>query len=355
MGAPPPGANEARRTAACTGGVCFETGAILRVIRDHTREAGVAELNRKLAAVCRHVVSRRPPGDREPEVITEATVRDVLGDDAADALPPAVQAAIESERRRLSANADANAAPSNDWIEWLEHLPWNRRNDAPADLACGDPWLRVVAGAGQAARLQRVTGPGSPDAPCRSRRTCSRSARRETTLPAASMRCIRACSAASSSGSRCARRMSRSSSADTASAASPDPLSPAENVGRRRPRFSSPSSRLRRPAHRTRRMALGDPLLDFGHRPHRRRPDIVPIEHRRRRLCRLESLAPPPAKWDESSDGKTSHAATGPRWRSQPPRYERQAREHFVDPSNPAVVSSEPSTGTRCRARAGWR
>ena len=74
-------------------------------------------------------------GGREPEVITEATVRQVLGDGAADALPPAVRAAIESERRRLSANADADAAPSNDWIEWLEHLPWNRRSGAPADLA----------------------------------------------------------------------------------------------------------------------------------------------------------------------------------------------------------------------------
>ena len=134
-GAPPPDAGEAWRTAACTGGVCFETEALLRVIRDHTREAGVAELNRKLAAICRHVVSRRPPGNRGPEVITEATVRDVLGDGAADALPPAVQAAITRERRRLSSNADADAAPSNDWIEWLEHLPWYRRHDTPSDLA----------------------------------------------------------------------------------------------------------------------------------------------------------------------------------------------------------------------------
>ena len=134
-GAPPPGAGETWRTAACTGGVRFETEAILRVLRDHTKEAGVAELNRKLAAVCHHVVSRRPPGDRGPEVITEATVREVLGDGAADPLPPAVRAAITRERRRLSANADADAAPSNDWIEWLEHLPWNRRHDTPSDLA----------------------------------------------------------------------------------------------------------------------------------------------------------------------------------------------------------------------------
>ena len=36
----------------------------------------------------------------------------------------------------------------------------------------------------------------------------------------------------------------------------------------------------------------GDPPLDFGHRPRRRRPDIVPVEHRRRRRYRLESVAP---------------------------------------------------------------
>ena len=134
-GAPPPDVGETWRTAACTGGVRLETEAILRVIRDHTREAGVAELNRKLAAICSHVVSRRPPGGRGPEVITEATEREVLGDGAGNALPPAVRAAVESERRRLSANADAKAAPSNDWIEWLEHLPWNRRSDTPSDLA----------------------------------------------------------------------------------------------------------------------------------------------------------------------------------------------------------------------------
>ena len=43
-------------------------------------------------------------------------------------------------------------------------------------------------------------------------------------------------------------------------------------------------------ACRTRGMAPVDPSLDFGHRLRRRRPDIVPIEHRRR--DRLESVAP---------------------------------------------------------------
>ena len=132
---PPPGGVEAWRTAACDGEVRFETEAIVHLIRDHTREAGVAELNRKLAAVCRHVVRCRPPEGRGPEAITEATVRKVLGDGVGDALPPAVRAAIESERRRLAKSSDGDAATSNDWIDWLEQLPWNRRSDAQSDLA----------------------------------------------------------------------------------------------------------------------------------------------------------------------------------------------------------------------------
>ncbi len=109
---PPPGGVDAWRTAACDGAVRFETEAIVRVVRDHTNEAGVAELNRKLAAVCRHVVSRRPPESRGPDIVTPATVREVLGDGDGDALPPAVRAAIEIERRRL-AKSDDDAAASN--------------------------------------------------------------------------------------------------------------------------------------------------------------------------------------------------------------------------------------------------
>ena len=140
---PPPDDTEAWRTATCDGEVRFETRAIVRVVRDHTNEAGVAELNRKLAAVCRHVVSRRPPGSWGLDIVTPATVREVLGDGDRDALPPAVQAAIESERRRLAKSSDGDAAASNDWIDWFEHLPWNRRGDAPSDLA-------LVAGEGSA-------------------------------------------------------------------------------------------------------------------------------------------------------------------------------------------------------------
>ena len=113
----------------------------------------MAELNRKLAAVGRHVVSRRPPGGREPEVITEATVREVLGDGDGDALPPAVRTAIERERRRLAKSSDGDAAASNDWIDWLEQLPWNRRSDAPTDLA----QARAALDAGHAGLEQAKT------------------------------------------------------------------------------------------------------------------------------------------------------------------------------------------------------
>ena len=150
---PSPDVVEAWRTAACDGEVRFETEAIRCLIRDHTCEAGVAELNRKLAAVGRHVVSRRPPGGRGPEVITEATVREVLGDGDGDALPPAVRTAIERERRRLSKSSDGDAAASNDWIDWLEQLPWNRRSDAPTDLA----QARAALDAGHAGLEQAKT------------------------------------------------------------------------------------------------------------------------------------------------------------------------------------------------------
>ena len=166
---PPPGGVEAWRTAACDGEVRFETEAIVRVVRDHTNEAGVAELNRKLAAVCRHLASRRPPGSRGPDIVTPATVREVLGDGDGDALPPAVRAAIESERRRL-AKSDGDAAASNNWIDWLEQLPWNRRSDAPSDLA----QARAALDAGRGSRPcqgahRRVLGRGPPQ-PARSRR-----------------------------------------------------------------------------------------------------------------------------------------------------------------------------------------
>ena len=133
----PPGIpGEDWRLAACTGDIVFESEAIRRVIEDHTNEAGVAELNTKLAAVCRRVVERRPPGHRGTEMVTPAVVREVLG--AGEALPPAVRAAIARERRRLadgSSDDDAAATKTNDWIACLEALPWTHRSEAPVDLS----------------------------------------------------------------------------------------------------------------------------------------------------------------------------------------------------------------------------
>ena len=135
-GPPFPGDSAAAwRTAACDNSVRFEPEAIRQVIRDHTDEAGVAELHARLAMICQQVVERRPPGNAGPEVVTPAVVRDVLGEGAVDALPPAVRAAIARERRRLGDKSDADAERTNDWIEWLEQLPWTRRSTATIDLA----------------------------------------------------------------------------------------------------------------------------------------------------------------------------------------------------------------------------
>ena len=134
LAAPPPqGAVEPWRTAACTGDVRFEAEAIRRVIQSHTNEAGVADLQAKLAAICRQVARRRRPGGLGPEVVTPATVRELLGE--GDALPSAVREAIARERRRLGNPSDGDVAPTNDWIDCLEQLPWTRRADAPIDLA----------------------------------------------------------------------------------------------------------------------------------------------------------------------------------------------------------------------------
>ena len=132
---PPLAAAEAWRTAASAGDVRFERAAVREVIRVHTNEAGVTELQAKLAWVCRHALARRRPEARAPEVVTPAVVRDVLGEGAADRLPPAVQDAIARERRRLGDPSESGTERTNDWIEWLQQLPWNRRTTAPADLA----------------------------------------------------------------------------------------------------------------------------------------------------------------------------------------------------------------------------
>ena len=142
----PAAAGEDWRLAACTGAVCFEPEAIRRVIEDHTNEAGVSELSSKLSAICRRVVERLPAGWQGPELVTPAVVREVLG--AGEPLPAAVRAAIARERRRLAdGSSDAAAATkTNDWIEWLQQLPWTRRSEAVSDLA----GIRAALDAGHA-------------------------------------------------------------------------------------------------------------------------------------------------------------------------------------------------------------
>ena len=137
------GAGEPWRTAASRGDVRFEPEAIRRVIRDYTNEPGVNDLKARLADICRQVVLRRTPAARRPDIVTPALVPAFPGDGSADPLPVAVRAAIKTERARLSDDSSSKPSP---WIEWLENLPWTRRNDAEIDLKR----IRQVLDAGQA-------------------------------------------------------------------------------------------------------------------------------------------------------------------------------------------------------------
>ena len=144
---PPFPAADAWRMGASEGAVRFEPEAIRQVIRDHTDEAGVTQLTAKLAMLCRQAMKRRPPGDDAgPEVITPDVVRDVLGEGTIDALPAAVCAAIARERQRVADKSDGDAKPTNNWIDWLEQLPWTRSNTAPTDLTS----VRAALDAGHA-------------------------------------------------------------------------------------------------------------------------------------------------------------------------------------------------------------
>ena len=129
-------ASESWRTAAVRGDVRFESDAIRLVIRDYTSEPGVRDLERSLAEICRQVVLRRPAAAQGPDVVTSFLVPMFLGDADVDPLPLAVRQAIEDERRRLSADSSSDSSPrTSSWIEWLENVPWNKRNDAAIDLA----------------------------------------------------------------------------------------------------------------------------------------------------------------------------------------------------------------------------
>ena len=115
------------------GRVRFEPEAVRRVIRDHTREAGVSDLARRLALICREAARRGPATSAEPAVVTPAVVAEVLGGRAGDGVPPIVREAVAAERRRAGAGSPEGGG-SAAWIDWLEHLPWARVHEEIVDL-----------------------------------------------------------------------------------------------------------------------------------------------------------------------------------------------------------------------------
>ena len=104
------------------------------MIRDYTSEPGVKDLKGCLAEICRQVALRRSPEAEGPDMVTSGLVPTFLGDGSVDPLPLAVREAIEAERVRNSSDTSSSASRPSPWIEWLENLPWTKRNDAEIDL-----------------------------------------------------------------------------------------------------------------------------------------------------------------------------------------------------------------------------
>ncbi len=61
------------------GELSFTDGALRRIIRDYTREAGVRNLEREIGRVCRKVVTRIAEGCTEPVRVTMRSIPDFLG------------------------------------------------------------------------------------------------------------------------------------------------------------------------------------------------------------------------------------------------------------------------------------
>jgi ATP-dependent Lon protease len=57
----------------------FQSAAIAKIITDYTREAGVRELERQIAALCRHAAARIARAKAERVTVTPALVEEVLG------------------------------------------------------------------------------------------------------------------------------------------------------------------------------------------------------------------------------------------------------------------------------------
>ena len=145
--APPPVA----AGGGSSGPVKMTDAAVLAVVRGHTCEAGVRELNRRIGAVCRHVACRRvETGDTAPVTVAadaaEAarlelprqrciTVEEILGPARNESLPDAVRDAIGREHDRVAGlhPADSEAARAQAWIEVVQDLPWRRQAERPIE------------------------------------------------------------------------------------------------------------------------------------------------------------------------------------------------------------------------------
>jgi ATP-dependent Lon protease len=57
----------------------LDDGVLIALVRGWTREAGVRQLERELAAVCRKAARRRAEGDEEPIVVSEGLLEEWLG------------------------------------------------------------------------------------------------------------------------------------------------------------------------------------------------------------------------------------------------------------------------------------
>jgi ATP-dependent Lon protease len=74
-------------------GVDFTTAAIVRIIEDYTREAGVRNLEREIANICRKLAREHAGGKRMTKTVTGKTVRRLLG------MPRFLSQEIETDHR----------------------------------------------------------------------------------------------------------------------------------------------------------------------------------------------------------------------------------------------------------------
>jgi len=59
--------------------VSFEDGVLETVIQSYTRESGVRGLEREIGSICRKLARKKAEGDKGPFLVSQATLRDLLG------------------------------------------------------------------------------------------------------------------------------------------------------------------------------------------------------------------------------------------------------------------------------------